>query len=80
MDGFSGKRAYDYRGETGGISDRVRLGPTRSVNCRPICSDQLHGFGCNVDVDDFHAYTPEGSIAMKNIVAKIPGTGPKLFC
>ena len=36
---------------------------------------QLAGFGCAVDEDAFNAQTPIGSVAMKNIVAKVPGTG-----
>lgn len=36
---------------------------------------QLKGFGCAVDEDDFNAQTPMGTLAMKNIVAKVPGTG-----
>jgi glutaminyl-peptide cyclotransferase len=34
---------------------------------------ELKSYGCEIDTDDFHAATPEGRIAMKNIVAKIPG-------
>jgi glutaminyl-peptide cyclotransferase len=37
--------------------------------------EQLQGFGCAVEADDFHAETPIGSLAMENIVAKIPGMG-----
>ena len=36
---------------------------------------QLKSFGCAVDTDDFHSQTPIGDMAMKNIIAKIPGTG-----
>jgi Zn-dependent M28 family amino/carboxypeptidase len=36
---------------------------------------QLKGFGCQVEEHDFHGSTPLGNIAMKNIIAKIPGTG-----
>ena len=37
--------------------------------------EQLKSYGCTVDEDDFHASTPVGDVAMKNIVAKTPGTG-----
>lgn len=40
---------------------------------------QLASFGCAVDADDFHAQTPIGSLAMQNIVAKIPGSGPGII-
>ncbi len=36
---------------------------------------QLQSFGCAVDEDDFHASTPIGSLAMKNIIAKTQGEG-----
>jgi Peptidase family M28 len=72
--GFDGQKAYDYTAKL------VSFGP------RPPGSDAIHrtqayiiselkGFGCNVDADDFHAPTPVGDLLMKNIVAKIPGTG-----
>jgi Zn-dependent M28 family amino/carboxypeptidase len=37
--------------------------------------EQLKSDGCTVDEDDFHASTPVGDVAMKNIVAKTQGTG-----
>jgi glutaminyl-peptide cyclotransferase len=72
--GFDGAKAYDYTAKL------VAFGP------RPAGSDAIHqaqnyilaqlkGFGCEVDVDDFHASTPSGDIAMKNITAKVSGEG-----
>jgi glutaminyl-peptide cyclotransferase len=72
--GFDGAKAYDQ------VAKIVSFGP------RPPASEgihqvqdyiraQLQSFGCTVDEDDFHASTPAGPIAMKNIIAKIPGTG-----
>jgi hypothetical protein len=72
--GFDGAKAYDFTAKL------VSFGP------RPPASDAIHqtqdyimaqlkGFGCAVDTDDFHSQTPIGDIAMKNIIAKIPGTG-----
>lgn len=72
--GFDGAKAYDYTAKL------VSFGP------RPPASDAIHrtqdylrtqlqSFGCQVDEDDFHAQTPIGEVAMKNIVAKAPGTG-----
>ena len=40
---------------------------------------QLASFGCAMEADDFHAETPIGSLAMQNIVAKIPGVGPGII-
>jgi len=76
--GFDGAKAYDQ------VVKLVSFGP------RPPDSDairatqayiraQLQGFGCAVDEDAFHAQTPIGSLAMKNIVAKIPGTGQAII-
>jgi hypothetical protein len=72
--GFDGEKAYEFTAKV------VEFGP------RPPASDALHktqdyiraqlqGFGCTIDEDDFHASTPIGSLAMKNIVAKVQGEG-----
>lgn len=76
--GFDGAAAYDYTAKL------VSFGP------RPPASDAirqtqdfilstLKSFGCPVDVDDFHASTPIGNLAMKNILVKIPGEGPGII-
>lgn len=73
--GFDGSRAFEH------VRHLVELGP------RPPGSDaihqaqsyiieQLNGYGCRVEQHDFHASTPIGDLAMKNIIAKIPGTEP----
>jgi glutaminyl-peptide cyclotransferase len=72
--GFDGAKAYEH------VAKLVSFGP------RPPASEGLHrsqeyiigqlkSDGCEVDQDDFHASTPKGDIAMKNIIAKAPGTG-----
>jgi glutaminyl-peptide cyclotransferase len=72
--GFDGNKAFDH------VAQLVAIGP------RPPASDgirraqnyirtQLKSYGCEVDEDDFHAQTPVGDVAMKNIVAKAPGEG-----
>jgi glutaminyl-peptide cyclotransferase len=72
--GFDGAEAYDFTAKL------VSFGP------RPPASDAIHrtqdylrtqlqSFGCQVDEDDFHAQTPIGEVAMKNLVAKAPGAG-----
>lgn len=72
--GFDGAKAYDFTAKL------VSFGP------RPPASDAIHrtqdylraqlqSFGCQIDEDDFHAQTPIGEVAMKNLVAKSPGTG-----
>lgn len=75
---FSGDCAFDQ------VAKQVSFGP------RPPASDAIHrtqdymisqlkSFGCAVDTHDFHASTPVGSVAMKNIVAKIPGSSPNII-
>jgi len=72
--GFDGSKAYEFTAKV------VDFGP------RPPASDALHktqdyirsqlqGFGCAVDEDDFHASTPIGSLAMKNIIGQVQGEG-----
>jgi glutaminyl-peptide cyclotransferase len=76
--GFDGSRAFAH------VRHLVELGP------RPPGSEaiqraqsyivaQLNRYGCHVEQDDFHASTPIGDLPMKNIIAKIPGTGPDIL-
>lgn len=76
--GFDGAKAFDH------VAKIVAIGP------RPPDSEGIHrvqdyihaqlkSFGCPVEDDDFHASTPIGSVAMKNIVVKIPGTSPDMI-
>jgi hypothetical protein len=72
--GFDGQMAYEH------VAKLVAFGP------HPPASDAIHrvqyyirlqlkSFGCATDEDDFNAQTPIGSLAMKNIFAKVPGSG-----
>ena len=76
--GFDGAKAFDH------VAKIVAIGP------RPPDSDGIHrvqdyihgqlkSFGCTFEDDDFHSSTPIGSVAMKNIVVKIPGTSPDII-
>ncbi len=76
--GFDGQKAFEH------VAQLVAFGP------RPPASDGIHraqdyirnqlkSYGCQVDEDDFHAQTPIGDVAMKNIVAKVPGDGPGII-
>ncbi len=69
---FSGARALEYTGKA------VAFGP------RPSGSAAIHQLqahilgslksrGCTVTTDDFTAATPNGPVAMRNLVAKFPG-------
>jgi hypothetical protein len=76
--GFDGAQGYEH------VRRLVEIGP------RPPGSDgahraqayiigQLKSFGCQVEEHDFHASTPLGDVAMKNIIAKIPGIGSDIL-
>jgi glutaminyl-peptide cyclotransferase len=70
--GFDGKKAYAH------VAKLVGLGPRPSgsqavLQAQDYLTSQLSSYGCTVDADSFSADTPAGRLAMKNIVAKIPG-------
>jgi hypothetical protein len=72
--GFDGTKAYEH------VAKLVSFGPHPPASAaiqkvQKYIRSQLEAFGCAVDEDDFHAQTPIGTLAMKNIVAKVPGTG-----
>jgi glutaminyl-peptide cyclotransferase len=72
--GFDGAKAWDQ------VAKIVSFGPRPPESegihhVQDYIRGQLQGFGCTVNEDDFHAFTPAGPMAMKNIIAKIPGTG-----
>ncbi len=73
--GFDGQKAYAH------VERLVAIGPrspgTDGIRrAREYIEGQLRSFGCVVEEDDFHASTAGGPVAMKNIVAKIPGASP----
>ena len=70
--GFDGQRAFAH------VAKLVVMGPRQSgtpgiVPAQDYILSELKSYGCAVETDDFHADTPAGSLAMKNIVAKISG-------
>ena len=72
--GFDGAKAYDQ------VAKLVAFGPhppaTDGIRAvQQYIHSQLQSFGCAVEDDDFNAQTDMGMLAMRNIVAKIPGTG-----
>ena len=71
--GFDGARAFRH------VEKLVGIGPRQSGSpgirqAQEYIRTQLQSFGCSVEEESFEASTPVGRIAMKNIVAKIPGT------
>jgi glutaminyl-peptide cyclotransferase len=70
--GFDGNRAFAH------VEKLVSFGPRPPASeglrrSQEYIRSQLQSDGCAVEEDDFHAATPIGSVAMKNIVVKIPG-------
>jgi glutaminyl-peptide cyclotransferase len=76
--GFDGGKAYDQ------VAKLVSFGPHPSGSeAIGKVQDYLHAelsrYGCAVEEQPFKAPSPMGDLAMKNIVAKIPGTGPGII-
>jgi hypothetical protein len=72
--GFDGGQAYEH------VRKLVEIGPRTPGSdgihrAQTYIIGQLRSFGCQVEEHDFHASTPLGDVAMKDIVAKVPGTG-----
>jgi len=76
--GFDGQQAYQY------VADLVAIGPhsagTDGIHrAQQYIVAKLQSFGCPVDQEDFNASTPIGTVAMKNIVVKVPGASPDIL-
>jgi len=76
--GFDGKRAFAQ------VAKQVGFGPRPSGSAaigqlQEYIQNELTSYGCKVDTDSFTADTPVGRLAMKNIVAKIPGDKPGII-
>jgi glutaminyl-peptide cyclotransferase len=70
--GFDASRAFEH------VRQLVALGPrppgSEAIHrAQAYIVGQLKADGCVVEEHDFHGSTPLGSMAMKNIIAKIPG-------
>jgi len=75
--GFDGNRAYRH------VEQLVAIGPHSAGSegirrAQAYIIDQLKSYGCPVEEQDFHASTPVGDVAMKNIVAKLPSSNPNI--
>jgi len=76
--GFDGSRAYKH------VEQLVVIGPHPAGSdgirrAQAYIIGQLKSFGCPVEEQDFHASTPIGDVAMKNILVKIPSANPNLI-
>jgi glutaminyl-peptide cyclotransferase len=72
--GFDGAQAFEH------VRKLVEIGPrppgSQGIHrAQAYIISQLKSFGCPVEEHDSRGSTPLGDIAMKNISAKIPGTG-----
>lgn len=76
--GFDGARAYDFTAKLVSFGPRPP-GSEAIRQTQDYIGAQLQSLGCAVDVDEFHAQTPDGEVPMKNIVAKIAGRGPGII-
>ncbi|HZV60750.1 MAG TPA: M28 family peptidase [Candidatus Eremiobacteraceae bacterium] len=75
---FDGNRAYLH------VQHLVAIGPRPPASAgihaaQTYIVSQLKSFGCPVDERDFHAPSPVGDLALKNITAKIPGASPNII-
>jgi hypothetical protein len=75
--GFDGQRAYQH------VVDLVAIGPRSAGTeggrrAQEYIVRQLEGFGCTVEQAPFRSPTPIGTVEMKNLIAKIPGTSPDI--
>jgi hypothetical protein len=75
--GFDGNRAYELDKELVAIGPRP-AGSEANEHQQTFIISQLKSYGCPVTEDDFHASTPAGNLAMKDIIVKIPGTRPDI--
>jgi glutaminyl-peptide cyclotransferase len=76
--GFDGARAYKH------VQQLVAIGPHPAGSdgirrAQTYIIEELKGFGCPVEEQDFHASTPIGDVAMKNILVKIPSANPNII-
>jgi len=75
--GFDGNRAYELDKELVAFGPRP-AGSEANSRQQAFLISQLKSYGCPVTEDDFHASTPAGNLAMKNIIVKLPGTRPEI--
>jgi len=76
--GFDGARAYKH------VEQLVAIGPHPAGSdgirrAQAYLIGQLKSFGCPVEEQDFHASTPIGDVAMKNILVKVPSANPNII-
>ena len=76
--GFDGARAWEHLVKQVGFGPRPPQTPA-IARTQEYIKSQLANYGCAEEDDDFTAQTPIGALRMKNIVAKVPGTGREII-
>ncbi len=76
--GFDGARAYKH------VEQLVAIGPHPAGSegirrAQAYIIEQLKSSGCPVEEQDFHASTPIGNVAMKNILVKIASANSNII-
>ena len=71
---FSGKQALEYTGRIVALGPRPPGSPAIRKAQQHILGE-LKRLGVESIQDDFQAATPNGTIAMKNVIARLPGDG-----
>jgi Zn-dependent M28 family amino/carboxypeptidase len=69
---FSGAAAFNFTAQAVAFGPRPSGSPA-NTKLRAYIKAQLAKCGCEVSTDDFTAQTPDGPVAMENIIAKFPG-------
>src|SRR5260370_12728358 len=70
---FSGKSALEYTRKAVAFGPRLPASPA-NLKLQAYIQSQLQLLRCQVSFDAFTATTPIGTVAMRNIIAKFPGT------
>jgi Zn-dependent M28 family amino/carboxypeptidase len=73
---FSGERALDYTRKAVNFGPRPPGSPAIK-QLQAYITEQIHAHGATLISDDFTASTPKGPIAMRNLIARFPGTTGK---
>ncbi len=69
---FSGSAAFNFTAKAVAFGPRPSGSPA-NAKLRVYIHSQLATCGCEVSSDSFTAQTPDGPVAMENIIAKFPG-------
>jgi len=73
---FSGTEAYAFTKEAVALGPRPD-GSAAIAKLRSMIKQQLASRGCELIADHFTAQTPDGPVAMENIIARFPGKSGK---